>query len=145
MEADEQAGNRLDLGRSPHEARARRTQQGPYEFLTKTKRKKGTKEQGKKEKKERRKQEEGRKNKDRRPKTAPNKRKKRRFNRKVDPGGTIALFVAYCVLAKQKKREVLDGINTQSERVSKTADAQNIPVPKLVYDNLTHPPTISYC
>ena len=57
---------------------------------------------------------------------------------------TITLFVANCVLAKQMKREVLDDINTQSERVSKTADAQVIPVLTLVFDYLTHPPTISY-
>ena len=48
------------------------------------------------------------------------------------------------MVPKQTKREVLDGINTQGERVSKTAGAQNILVPKLVYDNLTHPPTISH-
>ena len=48
-----------------------------------------------------------------------------RYNRKVNPGGTITLLVANCVLAKQTEREVLDGINTQSERVSKIADAHN--------------------
>ena len=54
-------------------------------------------------------------------------------------------MVANCILAKHTKREVLEDINTKGDGVSKTADAQNIPVPKLVYYNLTHPPTISYC
>ena len=77
-------------------------------------------------------------------KTAPKKRQKGgATERKILEVRTITLFVANCVLAKQTKREGLDGTNTQSERVSNTADAQNIPVPKLVFDNLAHPATIS--
>ena len=157
----------LDVGRSPHEARARRTQLSPYVFLTKTKTKKGNKEARKEKKQKKPRLEEKKKRKEekkrkqgipkyqkterpedrltRRPNERPQEKEKRRYYRKVDPGGTITLYLAYYALAKQTKREVLDGINTQGDRVSKTAHAQNIPASKLVYDNLTHPPTISYC
>ena len=57
----------------------------------------------------------------------PPLRKGRKENKKIDPGGKMTRFVANCVLAKQTEREVLDGINTQSERMSQTADAHNIP------------------
>ena len=107
------SSNRLDVGWSPHEARARRTQQGPYVLLTKTttkkrnKKKQGNKRietESKKYKKERktRKKKKKMQVKTERPKKdlktgrvkdRPEEKVKRRCNRKVEPGGTRTFFL----------------------------------------------------